>query len=89
MLMSRKSLIVPMTVAMHTKLKWAARREGKSMSRLMRGLIQAYLDGEVKVIGDGRLPKGASSTRISQPEPAAWAVYDEIAAKVDQALEGQ
>lgn len=42
----KKHLIIPMTLAMHTKLKWKAHQEGRSMSRVVRGLISEYLDGE-------------------------------------------
>lgn len=44
--MNKKSLIVPIPLAMHTKLKWRAKQEGRSMSKVVRGLITEYLDGE-------------------------------------------
>lgn len=43
---NKKLLVVPMTLAMHTKLKWRAKQEGRSMSKVIRGLVTEYLGGE-------------------------------------------
>lgn len=43
----KKQILVPVTVAMHTKLKWEARQRGQSMSHIVRELIEEFLDGEI------------------------------------------
>lgn len=73
--MAKKAVLVHMPLAMHTKLKWRARQEKKSMARIIRGLIQSYLEGDIDP---------PTSHRISKdPE---WDIYDELAAKVDEAV---
>ncbi len=47
MVMSKKKqILVHVTLAMHTKLKWEAQRRGQSMSYIVRELIDEFLDGD-------------------------------------------
>ena len=44
----KMSLMVPVTVAMHTKLKYRADVEGRSMAALVRDMVDEYLGVEVE-----------------------------------------
>lgn len=54
--MSTKYVMVPVSLALHTKLKWRARHDGQSMSEVVRTLIRIYVDGDPR-------------PRVSEPEP--------------------
>ena len=45
----KMSLMVPVTVAMHTKLKHRADLEGRSMAALVRDMVDEYLGTEPEV----------------------------------------
>lgn len=77
--MRKKQLLIPVPLVMHTRLKWAARQEGKSMSTIVRGLIQSYLEGDLE-------PTPVAMPRSPQKPRGNQAFYDELAALVDEAL---
>lgn len=74
--MRKKNLIVPMPLALHTRLKWRARQEGKSMSWIVRGLINAFLNGDLE-------PDPVAMPRSPQKKQD---FYDELADMVNEAV---
>ncbi len=40
---NKKYLLIPVSVALHAKLKWKASQEAKPMTQIVRGLIEDYL----------------------------------------------
>lgn len=51
----KKTLIVPMTVGQHTRLKFAARKEGRSMSAIVREVVDQYLETPHRRGGDAEV----------------------------------
>lgn len=49
-------LTVPISVALHTKLKWRAKKEDRSMASIVRSLVEGYLSGETEVSKPGDEP---------------------------------
>lgn len=85
----KKSILVPVSLAMHAKLKYRARQDGHSISAVVRALIDGYLSGSI-VLDAGAvqaakgLPPGHLKPR-SEPDPSG--VIEEIAAMAVAAAE--
>lgn len=82
--MSKKLLVVPMSLALHTKLKWHCRQEGRSMSRTVRGLIHGYLNGSF-TLEDQHLamdPTGPPGRPTERED-----FYEELYEKVSRAVD--
>jgi hypothetical protein len=47
--MRKKQLLIPVSLALHTKLKFKAKSDGLSMSEAVRRLIVEYVGGDVEV----------------------------------------
>lgn len=57
--MQKKMLIAPMPLALHTKFKWQAQKDGLSMARIVRALIRGYLNGSFDIaphVDEDRIP---------------------------------
>jgi predicted DNA-binding protein len=42
--MTGKYFIVPASVALHARMKYRAKQEGRPMTKIIRGLIEEYLE---------------------------------------------
>ncbi len=87
--MQKKMLITPMPLALHTKFKWQAQKDGLSMARIVRALIRGYLDDSFDIttnLDEDRIPTPGRPVGSIQTDGEPD-FYDDLYARVLSAVE--
>jgi hypothetical protein len=86
--MTQKAIIVPVSLALHTKFKHRCAQDGRSMSQVVRALMEMHVEGLTT----------PDPTALAKAEPFPWRaerqrkreaeldVYDEIDAMAKELL---
>lgn len=78
--MRRKNLLIPMPLALHTKLKFKAKSDGVSMSEVVRQLVGGYVNGTVE-LGEPQVQVARPTVVEELPD-----VYDQLADRTREVL---
>ena len=73
--MQKKYLLTPVSLALHTKMKWKCAQAGISMSEAIRQLVTGYVNGSVE-LGVAEVQVARVPVEVEPPD-----VYDQLAEK--------
>lgn len=83
---TKKAILVPISVAKHLKFKHQCGQLGISMSQAIRYMIDAFLDGDIKMERDGLKTAKHLPASWQRPASPGFDVYDELAERTKQVL---
>jgi hypothetical protein len=86
---NQKLLVIPVPVALHTKLKWRAKKDDKSMARIIRALVTGYLAGEYDIVAHLKAdPTPQQGRPIKRPPQDREDFYEDLFKRIKGATDG-
>lgn len=83
--MAKKALLVPVTLAQHTKFKWKCQQLGISMSQAIRVMVDAFIN-ETTVTPESIKAGGHLPAEWQKERRDSLDIYDELAERTKQVL---